>query len=333
MKILYRLSSIKTASILRGSFFLLALTPLVAIIVAGSSMLQLDSFNQAVISGIFTALGISWVFSYLVADVLFSRMINHIRNFCQQVKQGEYEGFSDLPSQGWDNAEENEFVALMRDMNWMAHLIKKREKELQDTIYELSTAQNELKIKNECLMEMAMTDPLTQLYNRRHFFEHLEQERVRIHRNSRSFALLMLDIDYFKKINDNFGHQAGDDVLKELAVIIKGILRRCDLCARIGGEEFAILLPETNQESALIIAGRIRREVEEHLFYAEKNPLRVTCSLGVVVSNRDTIESVDNLCKYADIALYTAKNNGRNRVYYYESLGAVNEESLQLSNY
>jgi diguanylate cyclase (GGDEF)-like protein len=166
--------------------------------------------------------------------------------------------------------------------------------------------------------ELAQLDGLTGLYNHRVFKERLEQEVNRRRRTGKPLSLIMLDIDHFKKFNDNYGHQEGDAVLKELAVVIKGQCRHTtmDMCFRYGGEEFAVLLSELEFTVALKVAERIRRVVERHSFSIKSRfpGTSLTVSLGVAgMSGGDDLRS-EELLKKADDALYRSKKSGRNRV-------------------
>jgi diguanylate cyclase (GGDEF)-like protein len=166
--------------------------------------------------------------------------------------------------------------------------------------------------------QLSQLDGLTGLYNHRVFDEKLEQEVSKRSRTGKPLSLIMLDIDHFKKFNDNFGHQEGDAILKELAVVIRGQCRHAtmDACFRYGGEEFSVILPELELGIALKIADRMRRMVENHPFrIKEKHPgTDLTVSLGVAgLSGTDDIKP-EELLKMADEALYASKRNGRNRV-------------------
>jgi diguanylate cyclase (GGDEF)-like protein len=163
------------------------------------------------------------------------------------------------------------------------------------------------------LETQAHTDPLTGLANRRHFFETAEAELSRSRRYQAALSLLMLDIDRFKEVNDAHGHRAGDRVLQKLAQTCREVLRAVDVVGRVGGEEFAILLPETAAEGALEVAERLREAVEGAEVAREEGvPLRVTVSIGVSTASGDA--NLDTLMSQADDALYDAKHRGRNRV-------------------
>ena len=166
---------------------------------------------------------------------------------------------------------------------------------------------------------MAITDGLTRIYNHRFFQELFEKEFKRATRYGSVFSLIMLDIDFFKRINDTYGHLFGDEILKEMAALVKGCLRTMDILARYGGEEFAILLPETHLEDAIQTAERIRMAVENHDFPASKGePVKVTVSQGVTSFPSTDIEKRSDIVAKADAALYEAKEAGRNRVIFKE---------------
>jgi diguanylate cyclase (GGDEF)-like protein len=173
-----------------------------------------------------------------------------------------------------------------------------------------------LKYQSDALRSLAFLDGLTTLYNRRFFDHQLEMEWSRSVRQASSLAVILLDVDFFKRYNDHYGHQAGDDCLKEIASILKGSLRRkTDIAARYGGEEFICLLPETTQENAMEIAEKIsKRLLERTLPHANSDVSQfVTLSMGVASSIGGELEAA-HLIALADQRLYTAKNAGRARV-------------------
>jgi len=169
------------------------------------------------------------------------------------------------------------------------------------------------KIHEEKLKEYATKDSLTGLFNRRHFFETGDSELKRHTRHKRPVSVIIADADYFKKVNDTCGHQAGDEVLKAISSIIMNSIRSEDTAARIGGEEFAVLLPETSIEKALVIAERIREKISMAETETHSGPVSITLSLGVAEYNYAE-DDIFTLINCADKALYTAKRNGRNRV-------------------
>ena len=162
------------------------------------------------------------------------------------------------------------------------------------------------------LTRLATTDPLTGVDNRRSFMEKADHEIRRAQRYGATFAMMIMDIDFFKKINDQYGHQAGDTVLQKMAQAVKSALRNSDIFGRIGGEEFAIILIENEQKTALLTAERIRYLIETLDIITGKETVQVTVSIGLTFfKDKDDISA---LSKRADDALYAAKRNGRNRV-------------------
>jgi len=161
------------------------------------------------------------------------------------------------------------------------------------------------------LEKQAHTDPLTGLANRRHFMEVAEAELARSRRYDTPLSMLMIDIDHFKEVNDAYGHRAGDRVLQQLARTCQEILREVDVAGRVGGEEFAILLPETEVEGAFEVAERLRTAVAAAEVPREEGlPIRITVSVGVAAIDGST--NLDTLMSQADDALYDAKHCGRN---------------------
>lgn len=175
--------------------------------------------------------------------------------------------------------------------------------------------QDDLKRTNELLLEISNTDPLTGLYNRRYLMENLDKEFQRIRRKDGTLALIILDLDHFKSINDTYGHQQGDEVLVEVAKLMQGYLRSYDIAARYGGEEFIAVLPESSKAEAMQAAERLRAAVEALGFAGNAGQhIVVTISIGVSVFPSPKVDCIDSLIRQADEALYRAKRNGRNRV-------------------
>jgi diguanylate cyclase (GGDEF)-like protein len=173
-----------------------------------------------------------------------------------------------------------------------------------------------LKEKNKKLREMARKDGLTNLFNHKYFHGVLDNELARSIRYKRPFSLIMFDIDYFKKINDTFGHRVGDIYLKKLSELVLTIVRENDIVARYGGEEFAVILPETDVEGGLILADRIRSAVEGMSVSAGPGTIQTTVSLGLSTYNPDGrgVLEREDLIDAADAAMYESKNSGRNRI-------------------
>ncbi|HEX3000539.1 MAG TPA: diguanylate cyclase [Armatimonadota bacterium] len=170
-----------------------------------------------------------------------------------------------------------------------------------------------LRRQNALLQILARTDVLTELPNRRAFMERLDEEMARVIRHCQPLSLLMLDIDHFKQVNDAILHAGGDEVLRVMTRCIRDRARRNDMVARIGGEEFAVLCPDTFLTGAQQLAERMRAAVER-LYVEGKTPMPITVSIGVVSVNQNSAISEEGLMTAADSALYEAKRTGRNRV-------------------
>ncbi|QPJ66495.1 MAG: diguanylate cyclase [Candidatus Nitrohelix vancouverensis] len=179
----------------------------------------------------------------------------------------------------------------------------------------IARAKTHIKVKKliEQIKSASNSDPLTGLLNRRGMNEKLEEEIARFQRNRQPFCLLLGDIDFFKRVNDDYGHAMGDHVLKEIARIMNLHSRKNDWISRWGGEEFLILLTETPLDGAMKRAETLRREVENAVIHFDDETIKVTMSLGVSVYNDET-KNLDACIQTADEYLYQAKDNGRNQV-------------------
>lgn len=189
------------------------------------------------------------------------------------------------------------------------------------TMQRLEDSLCQLKDAHRLLIEISRLDPLTQADNRRALMESLELELSRSHRYCHPFALLFLDIDHFKEINDRYGHAFGDKVLQRIVLIARGQVRPPDIIGRYGGEEFAIGLVECSLEGAERIAKRIRLRIAESSIVWEQNVASVTVSIGIAMLTPD-VDHVGTLIERADRALYEAKAGGRNRVAIYTGASA-----------
>jgi diguanylate cyclase (GGDEF)-like protein len=178
--------------------------------------------------------------------------------------------------------------------------------------------QDELKRSNELLLELSNTDHLTGLFNRRYMMEALDKELQRSRRKGGNLSLIMLDIDHFKLVNDNYGHQQGDLVLQQVALLLQKELRSYDCAARYGGEEFVAILPDSSLKDVVFVADRIRLAVQGTRFNGPLAKLTLTASLGVACFSREHSPTLDGFIKLADDALYRAKANGRNRVEFHD---------------
>ena len=169
------------------------------------------------------------------------------------------------------------------------------------------------KNRETMLQNQALRDPLTSIYNRRYFEEEVSRRIILAKNNSQPYSILMLDADYFKKVNDTYGHKTGDKVLIELASAIEHALRDNDVVARYGGEEFVVYLSDSSAQQGAIVAERLRQSIEKIVVVSDNNQeVKFTVSVGV--SSSEISDSLDVLIKTADEALYRAKQNGRNRV-------------------
>lgn len=201
-----------------------------------------------------------------------------------------------------------EIALLSASFENMAQSINGYQNSLEEKVKQRT---EELLVKNAELLRLSITDNLTKLYNRVKLDKSLQEEMNRSLRYNTNFSIILLDIDYFKKVNDNFGHQVGDEVLIESAQVLSKNIRNVDILGRWGGEEFLVICPETKIEDAIKVASHINAAIKLHKFTTYPNT--VTMSLGVASFNKD-IKNVDNIILNADKALYQAKEEGRDRV-------------------
>lgn len=173
-----------------------------------------------------------------------------------------------------------------------------------------------LKKENKVLNELAIKDYLTQVGNRRYFFDFAKKAFLLAKREKKSLSLIVVDIDNFKMVNDQFGHQIGDEILKSFATCMERELRKSDILGRVGGEEFAVLLPNTNLDEAIQIAEKIRIRIKNSVYKSNEKNISVSGSFGVSQINLKYDQTLDNIYARADVALYKAKSIGKNRVCY-----------------
>lgn len=215
-------------------------------------------------------------------------------------------GADDYLPKPFDEAELNARIYASLRTKALQDELKERNRQLEDLLHKLEV--------------MAITDHLTEIYNRRHFEEILKREFARATRYNLHLSCLMCDIDHFKRINDTYGHAAGDTVLKEVARLIHSSLREVDVIGRWGGEEFIVLLTQAKKADAKKIAERILQSISAHKFQGLPENEKITVSIGVASIPEDVdIDNWEKLIKAADEALYRAKRNGRNRVELSES--------------
>jgi len=199
-------------------------------------------------------------------------------------------------------------------MSDMQSIVDVRTEELRHALQE----SEKLRVRYE---EMSVIDPLTKLYNRRYFFAEINAGLARAKRYSQSFSLLLMDLDFFKEVNDQFGHECGDKVLINISEILSEFTREGDTLARIGGEEFVLALPETNNIGAIKLAERIRVSIADHHWECRGKKMEISISIGLATledCNDDEIHEDDiqasDILRKADLALYHIKHHGRNNV-------------------
>ncbi|MHB8621984.1 MAG: GGDEF domain-containing response regulator [Sulfuricaulis sp.] len=252
----------------------------------------------------------------VITDIHMPNMTGH--QLLVKIRKSDDEHHRNLPVIVMTTAEDN-VDRNLAFLNGANDFITKPidEMELQARIkvhYRLARTIRELETSQKALAEQATTDPLTKLKNRRAFFEVGPQALITARHYAADLSVILLDIDFFKKINDTHGHQAGDDALLVVAHILVQLARAVDTVARIGGEEFALLLPDTNRLGAAVLAERIRVAIEREQFIVGDKIVPITVSIGIASFGVDSSESIDQLLAVADNRLYLAKNSGRNRI-------------------
>ena len=201
--------------------------------------------------------------------------------------------------------------------------------QLKETNAQLLKQQKELERINEELRHISITDPLTKLYNRRHFEDLITMEMNLTQRHGDANSLIMIDIDHFKSINDTYGHFSGDLVLKEVADTLRKNLRKTDVLCRIGGEEFVVLCKRTIKKDAQLVAEKLRRAVESKTISLGDASLNITISLGgASIPDARNTSTIDEFFRYADTALYYSKEHGRNRYTHYDDLSEEDIKGL-----
>jgi diguanylate cyclase (GGDEF)-like protein len=250
-------------------------------------------------------------------DLLLSRSMEKQKNYKQALMlYRNYHGVQHewLGKQFSDNLQALEAIhqteMAMAEVELMDEINEKLQAEIQERKWmEQQLRKSEAKFRN-----LAVVDSLTGLYNRHHFYHIGQQEVERSHRFDLPLSLLMMDIDHYKDINDTYGHRVGDYVLSVLGEIISQHIRKIDIACRYGGEEFIILLPETDLEKAKNAAERLRKKIMAEQINYENQTINITASFGIVTMSKET-ESVEDMLGQADDAMYRAKEKGRNQVF------------------
>lgn len=278
-----------------------------------------QNFYDRVISMTFTALGligIVWVAMFMSFAIFMRRTIiaplKEVAYRALRLAEGHLDERMEYRSR-------NEIGRVVEAFNHMADELQASYEELQLDKEELEAQQAELIEKNSLLERVSITDALTGLYNRGYMINRLAGDLSYSQRYGQPLSCLMMDLDFFKAINDTYGHQAGDLVLRQLAQIINMNLRKSDVAVRYGGEEFFVICPNTEGNGAVMLGERIRRAVQEHDFdIGDGNVIRMTISIGVAYiaphDIKDIVQAERDIITRADSALYIAKGDGRNNV-------------------
>jgi diguanylate cyclase (GGDEF)-like protein len=203
------------------------------------------------------------------------------------------------------------FAMTLAQFSLLAGMVSGLRYKISDKNRTLAKQNAELEVALQRISDMAIRDELTGVFNRRYLMERLAEETVRCQRSGATFCLCMVDIDFFKKINDGYGHPGGDEVLRRVARTASGALREGDIFGRYGGEEFVMLLTNTTLVGAMVTAERVRTQIQDLRFPEVNTELKVSISLGVAEHRRQDLAAAT--LEQADAALYRAKHNGRNQ--------------------
>jgi len=287
-------------------YFTIAWTALIVFTMGTVMML-----NGSMPYNAFTQYGqiIGFVLEMLLLSFALAERINRERKQREEAQQVALQLQTEISDEREDRVQaQQQLLELQKQTN------KELECRVSERTDELEKAMSELEAANSELEKLSVTDPLTTLSNRRYFDEVLERELQRSQRTQKPLALVMVDLDHFKQINDNYGHLAGDDCLRLVAATLKKLVTRgTDLIARYGGEEFVVILADTTEDDAYRVAERIRSEIIKiHLIYGGSR-IPMSASLGVAGVAMGRVMTPGQLIGAADDALYQAKNSGRNR--------------------
>lgn len=264
-------------------------------------------YNVVVASLVITAL-------FIVFAIVYSRRLSEplerLAKEVNNIAEGDFRSVINIRA----NREVNELAA---SINYMSSNLLRRTTQLNDLIQQLEQNKAKLSEEKNTLEVISITDELTGLYNRRYINHELNRLSSLTATLGKNISLLMLDLDHFKQVNDNYGHFVGDKVLKEFALLLNKCSRNSDVVGRFGGEEFVIIVPFVQETIAWEIAERIRQEVESHIFDQENNKIKITVSIGIAsmrpVSQDKNQAIVERLITGADNCLYQAKKSGRNK--------------------
>jgi diguanylate cyclase (GGDEF)-like protein len=252
----------------------------------------------------------------VLTDINMPNMTGH--QLLVKIRKSEEPHFQNLPVIVMTTAEDN-VDRNLAFLNGANDFITKPIDEMEllarvNVHHKLSRTIRELEESQRALAELATTDPLTKLKNRRAFFDNGAKCLSLSKRYESDLSVILLDVDFFKKINDTYGHQVGDEALLMVARILIELTRDIDTVARIGGEEFAVLLPDTNRLGSAVLAERIRAAIEKEQHVVGDKIVSMTVSIGIASLRTDAPDSVDQMLNVADTRLYLAKKSGRNRI-------------------
>ncbi len=246
-----------------------------------------------------------FVVAPFLADRMFMGDLRVVDTFINEVKKGNFDIILPVHNQALDEEDTGEFTGLRRSLNWMARQIQIREERIKTEIERVRKLNGELE-------KQSVTDPLTGLFNQGYFWTRISASFSAFLREGRPFSLVIADIDFFKKVNDTYGHPSGDLVLKGVASILKAQIRDTDVLARIGGEEFGIILNGPSSDDAPALLNRLQKRMRETAFPLDDGTrLQVTISMGFVTVSGGKTASAEEVVKRADDALYFVKQNGR----------------------
>lgn len=252
----------------------------------------------------------------VITDIHMPNMTGH--QLLVKIRRSDDDRYKNLPVIVMTTAEDN-VDRNLAFLNGANDFINKPIDEMEmvarvNVHYRLASTIRELETSKKALAEQATTDSLTKLKNRRAFFENGAKAHTAARRSASDLSVILLDIDYFKKINDTYGHQAGDEAIIAVAHNLQQMARGGETVARIGGEEFALLLPGINRLGAAVLAERTRVAIEKEQFIIGDKIVPITVSIGIASFGVDPSESIDQLLGVADNRLYLAKKSGRNRI-------------------
>ena len=249
---------------------------------------------QQTVAAILAVTVLLFLLAWYGAEIVVTRRFRVLLDMTARVRAGDFSARS-----GFEEGRE-ELSQLGVAFDEMASELQSRDQQLQEAL--------------ERMRSQAVTDDLTGLFNRRHLWNVLEAELSRARRKNAPIAVLLFDIDHFKRLNDQWGHEAGDIVLQSLAQVVRRVVRGTDIVARHGGEEFVVVMPEAGEDVALLRARQLRSRVAEmNLSYRGNALSNITISIGVAISS-DSSQSGDSLVREADSAMYEAKSRGRDQV-------------------